>query len=149
MFINDDFLEVINCFLSCCHEYYPSQFGWENLECRIRLTSRILFLLILVLDCHFRYVFLASFTPELETCQKNLDGDEGQFGSQDIEEERLQMVESYNLAIDCMWVITVKEGWKVNILYVIIVGVVLNLTLNMKLVNCPSSITYFDMTMLT
>lgn len=36
------------------------------------------------------------------------------FGSADIPPERLEMVETYNMPIDCMWVITVKESWKVS-----------------------------------
>lgn len=57
---------------------------------------------------------LASFTPEVDTCQIDVGGDEGMFSSSDIPEERLQLVDTYNIAIDCMWVITVKEGWKVS-----------------------------------
>lgn len=54
-----------------------------------------------------------SFTPELETCEMKLEGDEGMFSSDDIPEERMKMIEQYNTPVDCMWAITVKDGWKV------------------------------------
>lgn len=89
-------------------EYSGFKAVYEFIE---RPTSCMFF----TIPLFFRLIhwFLASFTPEVEACRININGSEGIFSSNDIPEERRNLVDSYNIALDCMWIITVKEGWKV------------------------------------
>lgn len=52
-----------------------------------------------------------------EGCHIEVDGDEGWINSTDITKEKKSFIVEHNLQLDCMWVITVKEGWKVNFLF--------------------------------
>lgn len=42
-----------------------------------------------------------------------VDGDEGWINSTDVPIEKRNFIVEHNLQLDCMWVIKVKEGWKV------------------------------------
>lgn len=62
-----------------------------------------------------RFFFCISVSaPEMGSCRIEITGDEGSFSSVDLPSERIKLVEKYQIAIDCMWIITVKEGWKVS-----------------------------------
>ena len=56
----------------------------------------------------------AGVLPEPEPCMKNVtDKWEWLIRSQDVE-DRKRDAEKRGMPLDCMWVITVKEGWKVT-----------------------------------
>lgn len=44
----------------------------------------------------------------------DVDGDEGFVNSSSISQKKIDFIVEHNLQLDCMWVITVQEGWKVK-----------------------------------
>lgn len=55
-----------------------------------------------------------------EGCHMEVDGDEGWINSTDVPIEKRNFIVEHNLQLDCMWVIKVKEGWKVKFLFYIL-----------------------------
>lgn len=51
--------------------------------------------------------------PEPEPCIVNVTGMQAIIQSSDVE-ERKSLAEKEGFALDCMWEIRVKEGWKVR-----------------------------------
>lgn len=49
-----------------------------------------------------------------DTCRFEVGGDEGWINSTNLPKQKLDFIVEHNLQLDCMWVITVQEGWKVN-----------------------------------
>lgn len=54
-------------------------------------------------------------TPELRPCILPVAGNEGFPKKGDIDNETLEFNAKYSLPIDCIWVITVKEGWRIQL----------------------------------
>lgn len=52
--------------------------------------------------------------PEMDMCQIEVSGNEGFANRSDIDEERVRFSVTYGLPLDCMWVISVEQGWKVS-----------------------------------
>ncbi|XP_063709692.1 neuropilin and tolloid-like protein 2 [Culicoides brevitarsis] len=50
-----------------------------------------------------------------EGCRMNRDGNEGFINRTDIPHTRVRTVVEHGLSLDCMWTITVQEGWKVQL----------------------------------
>lgn len=44
----------------------------------------------------------------------DVGGDEGFVNSSSISQKKIEFIVEHNLQLDCMWVITVQEGWKVK-----------------------------------
>ncbi|XP_017773615.1 PREDICTED: neuropilin and tolloid-like protein 2 isoform X2 [Nicrophorus vespilloides] len=57
----------------------------------------------------------SSTPPEVRPCIIPVGGDEGFPKKSDISNETLAFNERYKLPIDCIWVITVKEGWRIQL----------------------------------
>ena len=60
------------------------------------------------------FYFLVS-TPELRPCVIPMSGNQGFPDKKDIMPEIIEFNAKYGLAVDCVWEITVKEGWRVSI----------------------------------
>ncbi|KAG7213649.1 hypothetical protein KM043_002895 [Ampulex compressa] len=54
--------------------------------------------------------------PEPEPCITNVTGMEGIIHSNDVKERKKQ-AEKEGLSLDCMWIITVKDGWKIQLTF--------------------------------
>lgn len=52
--------------------------------------------------------------PELDRCEFLINGSDGFANRSDIDENRTRLAVTYGLPLDCMWIITVQEGWKVK-----------------------------------
>lgn len=50
--------------------------------------------------------------PELKECRTLVNGSQGYINSTTIEDLANQ-TQGYQIPLDCMWIITVKPGWKV------------------------------------
>lgn len=48
-------------------------------------------------------------------CRFELNEKEGWVNSTSIEEEKVRTNLEHNMPLDCMWVIEVEAGWKVNL----------------------------------
>ena len=48
-------------------------------------------------------------------CRFELGGMEGWVNSSMIEPEKIETNREYNMPLDCMWVVQVEPGWKVNL----------------------------------
>ena len=48
-------------------------------------------------------------------CRFELGGMEGWVNSSMIELEKIETNREYNMPLDCMWVVQVEPGWKVNL----------------------------------
>lgn len=59
-------------------------------------------------------MFVSVTTPELQPCRLEVTGVQGTLSKEDISNETLAYLAQYSMPIDCIWVITVKEGWKVS-----------------------------------
>lgn len=57
--------------------------------------------------------FTAGVPPEIEPCIVNVTGDEAIISHNDVEDKK-KVAEKEGIPLDCMWVIRVKEGWKVT-----------------------------------
>lgn len=68
------------------------------------------------LQSNFIYCLFVSVTiPEKQPCRIDVSGvDQGTLSKEDIDNKTLTDLASKDLPIDCIWVITVKEGWKVS-----------------------------------
>lgn len=56
----------------------------------------------------------AVYQPEINMCRIDVEGGEGWLNRSDINPERVRHSIMYGVPLDCMWVIRVKEGWKVR-----------------------------------
>jgi hypothetical protein len=54
------------------------------------------------------------YQPEINMCRIDVDGGEGWLNRSDINPDRVRHSMMYGVPLDCMWVIRVKEGWKVR-----------------------------------
>lgn len=52
-----------------------------------------------------------------ESCHMEVGGFEGFINKTDVSYSRLHAVQEHNIALDCMWTITVKEGWKIQLAF--------------------------------
>nr|XP_018897448.1 PREDICTED: uncharacterized protein LOC109030773 [Bemisia tabaci]XP_018897449.1 PREDICTED: uncharacterized protein LOC109030773 [Bemisia tabaci]XP_018897450.1 PREDICTED: uncharacterized protein LOC109030773 [Bemisia tabaci] len=57
----------------------------------------------------------AVYIPELETCNINVTGSEGFVNRTDIDPEHVRLATTHNLPLDCIWVITVQTGWRIQL----------------------------------
>lgn len=51
--------------------------------------------------------------PELEDCVRDVSGVQAIISSEDVIERKI-LCEKEGIPLDCLWNITVKEGWKVK-----------------------------------
>lgn len=51
--------------------------------------------------------------PELEDCVRDVSGVQAIISSEDVIERKM-LCEKEGIPLDCLWNITVKEGWKVK-----------------------------------
>lgn len=49
-----------------------------------------------------------------ESCRMEVSGMEGFVNRTDVPREKQQTVIEHGLSLDCMWVVTVADGWKVR-----------------------------------
>lgn len=62
----------------------------------------------------FKKIFSVSI-PERQPCRFDINGlDQGTLTKSDIGNETLTYLASKDIPIDCIWAITVKEGWRVS-----------------------------------
>ncbi|KAI4498570.1 hypothetical protein M0802_006276 [Mischocyttarus mexicanus] len=54
--------------------------------------------------------------PETEPCIVNVTGDEAIISHNDVEDKK-KLAEKEGIPLDCMWVIRVKEGWKIQLAF--------------------------------
>ncbi|XP_043491364.1 uncharacterized protein LOC122517085 isoform X2 [Polistes fuscatus] len=54
--------------------------------------------------------------PEIEPCIVNVTGDEAIISHNDVEDKK-KVAEKEGIPLDCMWVIRVKEGWKIQLTF--------------------------------
>lgn len=52
--------------------------------------------------------------PEVDMCRMEIQGTDGFVNRSEIDENQTRVAVTYGLPLDCMWIITVREGWKVN-----------------------------------
>ncbi|XP_059473149.1 neuropilin and tolloid-like protein 2 isoform X2 [Neocloeon triangulifer] len=57
----------------------------------------------------------AVYQPEINMCRIDVGGMEGWVNRSDIDLGRVQHSMSYGVPLDCMWIIRVKEGWKIQL----------------------------------
>lgn len=55
--------------------------------------------------------------PEPEPCIVNVTGAQAIIHSNDVKDRKI-LAEKEGFALDCMWTIQVKEGWKVRNIYI-------------------------------
>ncbi|KAK6622553.1 hypothetical protein RUM44_002365 [Polyplax serrata] len=51
--------------------------------------------------------------PEMDMCRIEVSGNEGFANRSDINENRIRFSSTYGLPLDCMWIISVEQGWKI------------------------------------
>lgn len=56
--------------------------------------------------------FLDVEKPELKECRILVNGSQGYINSTTVDDLKNQ-TSNYSIPLDCMWIITVKPGWKV------------------------------------
>ncbi|XP_055627561.1 uncharacterized protein LOC129769360 [Toxorhynchites rutilus septentrionalis] len=54
-----------------------------------------------------------------EGCRIEVSGMEGYVNRSDVPREKLQTVVEHGLSLDCMWVITVSDGWKIQLSFLL------------------------------
>ncbi|XP_065350494.1 neuropilin and tolloid-like protein 1 isoform X3 [Cloeon dipterum] len=59
----------------------------------------------------------AVHQPEMDMCRIDVGGMEGWVNRSDIESHRVAHSMTYGVPLDCMWVIRVKEGWKIQLAF--------------------------------
>ncbi|CAO1392044.1 unnamed protein product [Diamesa serratosioi] len=52
-----------------------------------------------------------------EACRFEVGGHEGWVNNTDVPKEKLDFIVEHNLQLDCMWVIEVQVGWKIQLLF--------------------------------
>ncbi|XP_046386437.1 uncharacterized protein LOC124156137 [Ischnura elegans] len=53
----------------------------------------------------------------VENCFFNVGGDEGFINKSDISAERIRTTVEHNIPLDCMWVIKVRDGWRIMLAF--------------------------------
>ncbi|XP_044742461.1 uncharacterized protein LOC123304958 isoform X2 [Chrysoperla carnea] len=59
-----------------------------------------------------------NIPPEFDACEINYTDVEGFINKTDISDERINKSIDYRVALDCMWTITVKENWKIQLNFI-------------------------------
>lgn len=70
---------------------------------------------LIFLIYNFVFIFFSVSTPEKLPCRIEVSGqDQGTLSKEDIANETLAYLASKDMPIDCIWVIIVKDGWRVS-----------------------------------
>jgi len=59
--------------------------------------------------------FSLTLVYEEESCRIEVSGYEGFVNKTDIPQERIKTAIEHSLPLDCMWIVSAREGWKVII----------------------------------
>ncbi|KRT84239.1 CUB domain-containing protein [Oryctes borbonicus] len=62
-------------------------------------------------------LFVTASIPEKLPCQINMTGEQGFVNNSNIDEKILAFSRQYNMPVECLWMITVKEGWKIQLAF--------------------------------